>query len=122
MKANRGRDTAPEMSLRRALHARGVRYRLGQTVVVPGRRVRPDLVFKGRRLAVFVDGCYWHSCPEHGRMPADPTGYWAVKLARNRDRDTAVDVALQAAGWAVVRIWEHVPPEEAAERVIHALR
>jgi DNA mismatch endonuclease (patch repair protein) len=117
MRANRSRDTGPELRLRRALHAAGYRYRVNIALNAPGRRVRPDLVFTRRRLAVFVDGCYWHRCPEHGRMPSDPTGYWRSKLQRNVDRDRAVDQALRAAGWRVLRIWEHIPVEQAIAEV-----
>lgn len=122
MQANRSRDTGPELRLRRALHAAGRRYRVNLVLRVPGRRVRPDLVFTRRRVAVFVDGCYWHRCPQHGRMPADPTGYWAAKLQRNVDRDRAVDEALRTAGWQVLRIWEHVPVAQAVCDVDAALR
>lgn len=122
MRANRGQDTKPELLLRRALHSRGHRYRVGQKIELPGRRVRPDLVFRGRKVAVFVDGCFWHQCPEHGRMPSDPTGYWGVKLARNVSRDTDVNADLEQAGWTVVRIWEHTPPDIAADLVQGALQ
>ena len=122
MRANRATNTGPEVALRRELHGRGCRYRLGVRLVLPARAVRPDVTFRKQRVAVFVDGCFWHSCPEHGRKPSDPTGYWAAKLARNRDRDEAVDLALHDAGWSVVRIWEHEPVDEAADRVIAALR
>lgn len=122
MKANRGRDTGPEIALRRILHARGLRYRLGQDIEVIGRRIRPDLVFRARRVAVFVDGCYWHRCPDHGRMPLDPTGYWLAKLNRNVQRDLAVNEALLAAGWRVVRVWEHNDAETAADEVVAAVR
>jgi DNA mismatch endonuclease, patch repair protein len=121
MRANVSKDTGPELRLRRALHALGFRYRVNMAVTVPGRRVRPDVVFTRSQLAVFVDGCYWHRCPQHGRMPADPTGYWSAKLQRNVDRDRAVDQALHAAGWRVLRIWEHVPVEQAVLEVREAL-
>ena len=121
MKANRSRDTRPELRLRQALHAAGFRYRVGLVLEVPGRRVRPDLVFTKKRLAVFVDGCYWHRCPEHGRMPSDATGYWHAKLERNVKRDQEVNDALSAAGWQVLRIWEHVPVSGALKAVEDAL-
>lgn len=113
MRANRARDTGPELRLRRALHALGFRYRVNALVTVPGCRVRPDLVFSRRRVAVFVDGCYWHACAEHGRRPSDPTGYWAAKLEANVARDARVNEALRAAGWRVVRVWEHVDVADA---------
>ena len=82
MKANRSRDTAPELALRRALHRRGWRYRVAPRIATAGRTVRPDIAFTRMRLAVFLDGCFWHACPEHGRMPADPTGYWHAKITQ----------------------------------------
>jgi DNA mismatch endonuclease (patch repair protein) len=85
-------------------------------------RVRPDIVFAGQHLAVFIDGCFWHSCPLHGNEPRANSQYWGPKLARNRLRDERVNDALGHAGWEVLRIWEHVPPEEAARQVIASLR
>ncbi|MEU0155897.1 very short patch repair endonuclease [Micromonospora fulviviridis] len=117
MRSNRHRDTGPELRLRRALHARGHRYRVALPITVAGVRVRPDLVYPKRKLAVFVDGCYWHCCPEHGRAPSDPTGYWKAKLQRNVERDLAVTDALKAAGWHVIRVWEHVPLDDAVALV-----
>lgn len=121
MRANRSRDTGPELRLRRALHAAGYRYRVNFALRVPGRKVKPDITFTRQHLAVFVDGCYWHSCPEHGRMPSDPSGYWKVKLQRNVDRDRKVDEALRAAGWRVLRIWEHTRISQAVSEVEQAL-
>lgn len=120
MRANKSRDTKPELALRRLLHSQGLRYRVGLRIDLPSRRVRPDIVFSRRRVAVFVDGCYWHGCPSHGRMPSDPTGYWHQKIARNRERDELVNRALHRAGWTVVRVWEHVPAEQAARIVRNA--
>jgi DNA mismatch endonuclease (patch repair protein) len=122
MRANRSRDTGPELRLRRALHAAGYRYRVNIVLRVPGRRVKPDLVFTRQHLAVFVDGCYWHSCPERGRMPSDPSGYWKAKLQRNVDRDQAVDQAFRAADWRALRIWEQIPISQAISEVEQALR
>jgi len=122
MRANRSTDTGPELALRRLLHAQGLRYRVGLKVVVPGRTVRPDVVFTRQRVAIFLDGCYWHGCPVHGRMPQDPSGYWKAKIARNQQRDAAVTAALLAAGWDVLRFWEHVPPSDAAGIVEDVLR
>jgi DNA mismatch endonuclease (patch repair protein) len=121
MKANRSRDTGPELRLRRALHARGHRYRVAVALEGLARRVRPDIVFRRARVAVFVDGCFWHGCPAHGRMPRDPTGYWGAKLARNHSRDIATDALLAEAGWTVVRVWEHDPVEGAVAQVERAL-
>lgn len=95
-------DTGPELRLRRALWARGLRYRLGSDL--PG---RPDLVFPGARLAVFVDGCFWHGCPWHYTAPAGSWEFWAAKLRGNVERDLRVDAALRASGWAPLRVWSH---------------
>jgi DNA mismatch endonuclease (patch repair protein) len=107
MRANRRVNTKPELALRRALHRQGYRYRKDYRIDLDGVRVRPDIAFTARRLAVFVDGCFWHACPDHGSKPSANTWYWEPKLARNVQRDRAADAALAAAGWTVVRIWEH---------------
>jgi DNA mismatch endonuclease (patch repair protein) len=120
MSRNRGRDTAPEVRLRRALWKLGLRYRLGSDL--PG---RPDLVFPRARLAVFVDGCFWHSCPEHGVLPKNNASFWIRKLARTRERDAATGRQLSQEGWRVVRLWEHdisLNAASAAERVALAVR
>jgi DNA mismatch endonuclease, patch repair protein len=122
MRANRRTDTKPELALRRALHSRGYRYRKDYRLDLDGgKRVRPDIAFTARRVAVFVDGCFWHCCPDHGSKPAVNVGYWDPKLRRNVERDRAADIALQAAGWAVVRVWEHEPIETAVAAVLAAL-
>lgn len=122
MRANRRSDTKPEVALRRALHARGYRYRKDFRLDLPsGVRVRPDIVFTARKIAVFVDGCFWHVCPEHGREPTSNEWYWTPKLRRNVERDRAADAALHAAGWQVVRLWEHEPLASAVEAVVAAL-
>jgi DNA mismatch endonuclease, patch repair protein len=121
MRANRRKDTKPEMALRRALHAQGYRYRKDYRLDLTGARVRPDIAFTARRVAVFVDGCFWHCCPQHGTQPANNTWYWEPKLARNVQRDRAADAALAEAGWSVVRIWEHETLESAVAAVVSAL-
>ncbi|HUZ26798.1 MAG TPA: very short patch repair endonuclease [Streptosporangiaceae bacterium] len=121
MRANRRTDTKPEMALRRALHRQGLRYRKDYRLDLDGARVRPDIAFTARRVAVFVDGCFWHVCPEHGTKPAANTWYWGPKLIRNVERDRAADAALAAAGWRVVRIWEHEPLDAAVAAVNAAL-
>jgi len=88
MQGNRRVGTAPEIELRRALYAQGYRYRKDALVRAEGTRVRPDIVFFGRRVAVFVDGCFWHGCPDHCRMPGSNVAYWEAKIARNRARPT----------------------------------
>lgn len=84
--------------------------------------MRPDIVFTRKRVAIFVDGCFWHSCPEHGRQPTANTGYWSPKLARNRERDRQNTEALESAGWTVLRVWEHEAVEETLARVKHVVR
>lgn len=122
MKGNRRADTKPEVALRAALHAYGLRFRKDFMVrAADGTRAKVDVVFTRARVAVFVDGCFWHCCPEHGRVPSTNPQYWPVKLARNRARDERVTTALEADGWTVVRLWEHEPIVEAAERVTAAV-
>jgi DNA mismatch endonuclease (patch repair protein) len=122
MRAIKRTGTKPEEALRRALHRLGYRYRKDHRIDLSGGvRVRPDIVFTARKVAVFVDGCFWHVCPEHGRQPTVNEWYWAPKLRRTMERDRAADIALIAAGWRVVRLWEHVPLDDAKTAVIAAL-
>ncbi|MBI5161190.1 MAG: very short patch repair endonuclease [Micrococcales bacterium] len=117
MRANRRRDTGPEVAVRSILHARGFRYRTDYRIDAGTARPRPDIVFTRQRVAVFIDGCFWHSCPEHGRNPQNNSGYWTPKLLRNRERDEAQTEALTASGWHVLRAWEHEDPAQVADRV-----
>lgn len=120
MSAQRSRDTAPELAVRRLLHARGLRYRVDHPL--PGMlRRRGDLVFTAARIAVMIDGCYWHGCPDHGNTPGTNTDYWAPKIARNQARDADTDHKLEEAGWAVVRVWEHQDPVEVADQIEHVV-
>jgi len=121
MQANRRRDTKPEVALRSALHRAGLRYRCDLRLQLPGGRVRPDIVFTRKKVAVFVDGCFWHSCPIHGSRPSVNQSYWSRKLARNIERDARDTILLQDAGWTVIRIWEHVSLDEALEEVRQAV-
>lgn len=121
MQVQRTRDTAPELALRRVLHAQGLRYRVDRAPL-PNLRRRADIVFGPARVAVYIDGCFWHGCPQHGHRPTSNAGYWAAKLERNRQRDADTDAQLAAAGWLVVRLWEHEPLEEVARRVADAVR
>ncbi len=121
MRGNRRVDTRPEMLLRSELHRRGLRFRKHLAIDALSLRVRPDIVFTGQRFAVFVDGCFWHGCAQHGTHPRSNSAYWEAKLARNRARDEIVQETLQSAGWQVLRIWEHVPPAAAAEIVAKAV-
>lgn len=121
MRGNRKRDTGPELRVRSLLHARGFRFRSNLEIQVPGLKVRPDIVFTRRQVAVFVDGCFWHSCRWHGTRPRANTHYWLPKLRRVAARDRKVRQLLTRAGWTVVRLWEHVPAERAADLVGKAL-
>lgn len=114
------KDTAPELALRRELHRRGYRYRKEWTVPGMSRR-RMDIAFTRRRVAVFVDGCFWHACPIHATAPRANAAWWAAKLDRNVVRDRATDDHLSRLGWIVVRVWEHEDPREAADRIVMSL-
>lgn len=122
MRANRRVDTGPERALRSALHRRGLRFRKDLRLKLAGSSARPDIVFTRARVAVFVDGCFWHRCPEHGELPQSNRAFWAEKLSRNVARDRENDRALEKNGWTVLRFFEHVPPAEAAELVLDAVR
>jgi DNA mismatch endonuclease (patch repair protein) len=119
MQGNRSRDTRPEIALRSTLHRRGLRFRTG--FAVAGVRCKVDVAFTRARLAIFIDGCFWHGCPEHGTSPRTNAYYWSRKLESNRARDARIDGALEAAGWRVLRIWEHDDPERAADHVQETL-
>jgi DNA mismatch endonuclease (patch repair protein) len=114
------RDTKPEVALRRALHRRGLRYFVDRAPL-KGMRRRADLVFPRRKVAVYVDGCFWHSCPIHATAPRNNAQWWADKLAANVARDRDTDRRLIDEGWRVVRIWEHEDPTVAADRVVDEL-
>lgn len=115
------RDTTPELMLRRALHARGLRYRTH--LPVPGLRRRTiDIAFTRRRLAVFVDGCFWHGCGDHRSIPAANRDWWSTKIAATIARDTETERVLAEQGWSVLRIWEHEPVSVAVDLVVRALR
>jgi DNA mismatch endonuclease, patch repair protein len=106
MSRQRRRDTAPELSLRRALHAAGYRYRV--TYPVPGMARRTfDVAFTRQRKAVFIDGCFWHGCPVHGTVPTSNGEWWCAKIERNQGRDGETTMHLQDLGWSVLRVWEH---------------
>lgn len=116
MQGNRSRDTRPELAVRRAVHALGLRYRVAARPV-QGVRRSADLVFRPTRVAVFVDGCFWHGCRDHFDPPRTNADYWAAKIGRNRDRDIETDAILAGEGWLVIRIWEHDDPRIGAARV-----
>ena len=116
MQSNRPRDTAPERALRSAVHALGLRYRVGLRPI-PGLRRTGDLVFTRARVVVFLDGCFWHGCPAHHTVAKTNAGYWADKVLQNRRRDLETDRLLANAGWLVLRVLEHEAPADAALRV-----
>ena len=116
MRSNKGRDTAPEVRLRSAVHRLGLRFRVGMRPL-PGFRRTADLVFTKQRVAVFLDGCFWHGCPEHYTAPVAHSDYWKDKVAANVARDRQTDEQLKEAGWRVVRVWEHEDLDAAAKRI-----
>lgn len=121
MQRQRTRDTAGELAVRRILHALGLRYRV-DAAPIPGMRRRADLVFRPSKVAVFIDGCFWHGCPEHsGRTPRSNTLYWTSKIAKNKQRDAETDALLVASDWLPIRAWEHEDPRIVAERVSRAV-
>ena len=122
MRANRRRDTKPEVALRSALHKRGLRFRNDVSIVTEERNVRVDVALTRHRVAVFLDGCFWHCCPDHGTRPRSNPAYWRAKLDRNLQRDASSNELLRAAGWRVVRVWELQDPEKAAELIDQLVR
>ncbi|MFF5763472.1 very short patch repair endonuclease [Streptomyces tanashiensis] len=116
MQSNKGRDTKPEMALRSAAHALGLRYHVSERPI-PAIRRTADLVFTRARIAVFLDGCFWHVCPEHFTVSRTNPEYWAEKAEKNQARDRQTDRLLEEAGWAVLRVWEHEDPRRAAVRL-----
>lgn len=119
MLANRRRDTSPELAVRRRLHAAGLRYRVDFPPL--GGRRRADIVFTKQRIAVFVDGCFWHGCPRHATTPKRNAEYWVPKLERNAQRDRETNAMLLEAGWISLRFWEHEPPESVASLIVRAV-
>ncbi|MGW4034379.1 very short patch repair endonuclease [Streptomyces sp. NPDC004838] len=117
MSRQKSRNTQVEIGLRRALHAAGLRYRVHRRPV-KGVRREADLVFGPARVAVFVDGCFWHGCPEHATWPKSNAEFWRRKIEGNRARDADTDAKLAEAGWLAVRVWEHESSDVAAERVL----
>ena len=116
MQLQKSRDTGPELRLRRALHARGLRFRVHRQLL-PGLRRRADIVFGPAKVVVDVRGCYWHGCPQHYRLATSNEQYWHPKIAGNQTRDAETQELLEGMGWLVVVVWEHEPTEEAAEHV-----
>jgi DNA mismatch endonuclease (patch repair protein) len=117
MKATGRRDTAAELEIRCLLHGRGFRYRVDYAPIA-NERFRADVVFTRVKMAIFIDGCYWHGCPIHGTWPKANGAWWRDKIEANRARDSRIDQTLKTAGWSVLRIWEHEEPVQAVERVL----
>lgn len=121
MRGNRRRDTSPELRVRRLLHAAGLRYRVDVAPLESDRRRKADIVFTRLKIAVFVDGCFWHGCPAHFAVPRANADYWAPKIARNRERDRQTVARLDAAGWLALRYWEHEEPATVANAIARAV-
>ncbi|MBT2539984.1 very short patch repair endonuclease [Streptomyces sp. ISL-44] len=117
MSRQKSRDTGVEVALRKALHAKGARYRIHRKPV-KGVRREADIVFGPAGVAVFVDGCFWHGCPVHATWPKNNAEFWRAKIEGNRRRDLDTDARLAEAGWLAVRVWEHERADEAAVRVL----
>ncbi|MBV6362750.1 very short patch repair endonuclease [Mycobacteroides chelonae] len=117
MRANRGRDTAPELALRRALHAAGLRYRLN-TRPITGSRMTVDIVFPRARVAVEVLGCFWHGCPDHHRPAIRNSEFWTTKIRGNVERDARKRTLLEVDGWELLTVWEHDDPAEAVKQIV----
>jgi DNA mismatch endonuclease (patch repair protein) len=122
MAAIRRADTKQEVALRSELHRCGFRFRKDYPIRVADKLIRPDIAFTKQRVAIFVDGCFWHCCPLHGRRPNVNGAYWSPKLQRNAERDQQQTAALHAAGWTVLRFWEHEQRTDVLDRVITTLR
>ena len=121
MQGNKSRDTKPEIEVRCAVHALGMRYRVSARPLAELRRTA-DLVFRRARVAVFVDGCFWHGCPVHHLPPKSNASYWAMKIATNKARDAQTTALLEAAGWTVMRFWSHEEPRSVAARIAAQMR
>ncbi|HEX7351358.1 very short patch repair endonuclease [Brachybacterium sp.] len=122
MRANKRKDTSIELAIRRRLHASGLRYRVDHPADASDRRRRADIVFTRARIAIFIDGCFWHGCSEHYVEPRANSEYWRPKIARNRERDLDSTRRLQEAGWKVMRFWEHEDPDLVAAEISTAVR
>lgn len=122
MTGNRSTGTRPEAAVRSLLHRNGYRFRKNRRLDVGGHRCRPDVLFPRERVAVFVDGCFWHACPDHGRVPGGKNAaYWQTKFKRNAERDYLDTSVLEDAGWTVLRFWEHDSLEKAADLIAQAV-
>lgn len=123
MMSNRRSDTKPEVAFRSMLHRAGMRFRKDRYIKFEQRGVKVDVVFPTQKVAVFIDGCFWHRCPEHATMPTRNYEYWSTKFQRNMDRDRSTNLNLQNLGWQVIRIWEHeVKDPELADHAVTQVR
>ena len=120
MQSQKTTGTGIEMAVRKRLHAQGYRYRVN-CKLLPDRRFKGDIVWLGRRLVVFLDGCFWHGCPLHGTTPKSNTEWWEVKITANRERDRLVNELLCDRGWTVLRFWEHDDPVAVAGSIARHL-
>jgi len=116
MKAAKPRNTVPERALRAALHHRGLRFRI-DTRPVRGLNRKADIVFRSAKVAIFVDGCFWHGCPIHGTQAKANAEFWRQKIKQNQERDKDTTRQLKTAGWRVIRVWEHEDPEKASQKI-----
>ena len=121
MLAAKPRDTAPEKAIRSAIHHRGLRFRIDVRPIKELNR-RADIVFRSAKVAVFVDGCFWHGCPIHGTQAKANAEFWHLKIKQNQKRDADTTQRLEQAGWKVIRVWEHDDPVEAAEKIYNAIK
>jgi DNA mismatch endonuclease, patch repair protein len=121
MIANKGRDTSIELAVRRELFARGYRYRVNHRPL-PSLRRTADIAFTRRRVAIFIDGCFWHGCPEHYTAPKANSDYWSSKIVANMRRDQETNERLTAEGWKVLRFWEHQPRDEVVLAIVRQLQ
>lgn len=121
MQANKGRDTGPELAVRRAVHRLGLRYRVSIRPI-PSLRRTADLVFTRQKVAVFIDGCFWHGCPEHHTVAKANALFWATKVGRTAERDRETDARLAEAGWLTLRFWEHESPADVARTIAETVR
>jgi len=122
MKANKRANTKPEVAIRSDLHRKGFRFRKDFNIKIDGKNYRPDIVFTKQRIAIFIDGCFWHMCPLHGHIPKSNEHYWKPKLIRNVERDGQNDKKLRKAGWIVIRFWEHTPSDEVLRTLSKKIR
>jgi len=121
MRKQRSRNTGIELAIRQLLHAAGMRYRVHRRPL-PNLRREADIVFSSVKVAVFVDGCFWHGCPDHGTQPKSNAEWWRAKIAKNQVRGRDTTERLGAAGWVCLRIWEHEPPSLAADRILETVK